>query len=157
MFSSYPDQIFSQSYPIVKLTDVFTVLKKGLLMKKYYKCDVCGNIVLVIQDSGNTPICCMRDMHELVPGEVDASVEKHVPDVKISDNQVKVCVGTDPHPMTEAHKIEWIALETDKGYYHKTVFNKDVAKACFLLKSGETPQNVYAYCNLHGLWIRALI
>lgn len=126
-------------------------------MRKFYRCNVCGNLVMVIHDAGNTPSCCMRDMEELIPGSVDATAEKHVPDVKVSECCVKVKIGTEDHPMTEAHKIEWIALETDKGFYLKSVYNKPEAKACFNIKSGETPQTVYSYCNQHGLWLRDLI
>jgi len=112
---------------------------------------------MVINDSGNTPSCCMRDMEELIPGIIDANVEAHVPDVKISECCVKVKIGTVPHPMTDAHHIDWISLETDKGYYLKTVNQKNEAKVCFMIKSGEKPLTVYAYCNQHGLWLRDLI
>lgn len=34
-------------------------------MGKYYKCEVCGNVFEVIEDSGVTPMCCGEDMKEM--------------------------------------------------------------------------------------------
>ena len=29
---------------------------------KYYKCEVCGNVLKVVEDSGVTPSCCGQEM-----------------------------------------------------------------------------------------------
>ncbi len=46
---------------------------------KFLKCEVCGNIVGVVQLSGVPMMCCGQKMKEMVVGEIDAAVEKHVP------------------------------------------------------------------------------
>ena len=46
---------------------------------KYFVCEHCGNIVEMVNDSGVPVVCCGEKMKELVPGSVDAAVEKHVP------------------------------------------------------------------------------
>ena len=53
---------------------------------------------------------------ELVPCSTDAAQEKHVPVVSKKCKTVKVDVGSVAHPMTEEHLIEWVAVETEKGY-----------------------------------------
>lgn len=32
---------------------------------KYLKCEVCGNVVAVVKDSGVTPMCCGKPMVEV--------------------------------------------------------------------------------------------
>ena len=60
---------------------------------KYFVCEHCGNIVEMVNDSGVPVVCCGEKMKELVPGSVDAAVEKHVPVVTEDGNKVKVFVG----------------------------------------------------------------
>ena len=46
---------------------------------KFYICDHCKKIITVVNESGVPVMCCGQRMTELVPGTVDAAVEKHVP------------------------------------------------------------------------------
>ena len=62
---------------------------------KFYICSHCGNIVEMVKDAGVKPFCCGQMMDELVPGSVDASQEKHVPQVKVSEGVVEVNVGSE--------------------------------------------------------------
>ena len=82
---------------------------------KFYKCDVCGKIVALVKETSVDTVCCGQPMRELVPGTTDGAAEKHVPVCKQEGNTVTVTVGALEHPMTEAHHIEWIALETAHG------------------------------------------
>jgi superoxide reductase len=91
-------------------------------------------------------------MTEIVPGSIDAAVEKHVPVVEIVDGKVIVTVGEVAHPMAPEHYIEWIAISTDRGNQRKMLEPGDEPKACFALCEGEKVESVYAYCNLHSLW-----
>ncbi len=118
---------------------------------KFYICSHCGNIVETVKDAGPKPFCCGQKMNELVPGSVDASAEKHVPDVKVGQDVVEVNVGSVDHPMVDVHWIEWVQLVTDKGSYRKWLNPGEAPNVTFLLDS-EKPLEVYAYCNLHGLW-----
>ena len=118
---------------------------------KFYLCNHCKNLVAMVNDSGVNPVCCGEKMTLLVPGTVDASLEKHVPVVAVEDNVVTVDVGAVTHPMAEEHYIEWIYLETCCGGQIKYLKAGDSPKASFVL-NGQKPVAVYAYCNLHGLW-----
>ena len=122
---------------------------------KFYICPHCGNIVEMVNDAGVKPFCCGQKMQELVPGSVDASHEKHVPDVKVSEGVVEVNVGSVNHPMEEVHWIEWVKLITDKGNYRKWLHPGEAPNVKFLLNE-EKPLAVDAYCNLHGLWKKEL-
>jgi len=122
---------------------------------KFYICPHCGNIVEMVHDAGPKPFCCGQRMQELVPGSVDASHEKHVPDVKVGEAEVEVNVGSVNHPMEEVHWIEWVQLVSDKGSYKKWLNPGEAPNVRFLL-NGEKPLAVYAYCNLHGLWKKEL-
>lgn len=119
---------------------------------KFYKCNHCQNLIEMVDDRKVNPVCCGEKMMELVPGKIDASLEKHVPVVEIKDGVVEVMVGSVAHPMTEEHLIEWIVVETDKGVYRKNLKAGDAPMARFMLLDDEKVVNVYAYCNLHGLW-----
>ncbi len=120
-------------------------------MVKFYRCNHCGNIVMMVHDSKVPMMCCGEKMTELVAGSIDAAVEKHVPVVDIKSNSVEVSVGSVMHPMEEEHYIMWIYLETNRGGQIKYLNPGEDAMATFLLND-EKPKVVYAYCNLHGLW-----
>ena len=119
---------------------------------KFYKCNHCQNLIEMVDDRKVNPVCCGEKMMELVPGKVDASLEKHVPVVEVKDGVVEVMVGSVAHPMTEEHLIEWIVVETEKGVYRKNLKAGEAPMAKFMLLDDEKVVNVYAYCNLHGLW-----
>lgn len=119
--------------------------------ERFYKCEHCGNIIGMIKDSGVPIICCGEKMKLLEPGVVDASVEKHVPDVSVNSDEVTVKVGAVEHPMVEEHYIEWIYLQTKKGGQRKALNPNDKPQATFKVIDDEI-ESVYAYCNIHGLW-----
>lgn len=118
----------------------------------FYKCMTCGKVIAMLKDSGAATICCGDEMKELIPGTTDAAVEKHVPVVSVTGSMVTVTVGEVIHPMEEKHFIEWIALETDKGFQMKYLKPDEKPEAVFALCDGETVKKAYAYCNIHGLW-----
>ena len=91
-------------------------------------------------------------MKELVPGTSDGALEKHVPVVKIEGNKVTVTVGSVEHPMLDAHYIEWIAIETEKGAQRKVLKPGDKPVLEFMLTDDDKFVAAYEYCNLHGLW-----
>ena len=43
---------------------------------KFYICAHCGNIITYFRDAGVPVVCCGEPMKELIPGTVDASLEK---------------------------------------------------------------------------------
>ena len=120
---------------------------------KFYICRRCGNLVGAIHASGVPMMCCGQKMEELVPNTTDASGEKHVPVVTVNGNVVEVNVGSVDHPMTEEHLIQWIYVHTQQGGQRKALKAGQAPHAVFHLADGDKALSVYAYCNLHGLWM----
>lgn len=123
---------------------------------KFLVCKHCGNIVEVIKESGVSIICCGEKMTELKANTSDGAVEKHVPEVSINGNNIVVTVGSTLHPMVENHYIQWIYLKTNKGIQRKHLVPGSEPKAEFSLRDGESVEEVYEYCNLHGLWKKVI-
>ena len=119
---------------------------------KFYICEHCGNIIGKIYDSGVPVFCCGQKMTELVPGTVEASLEKHIPVVAVEGNLVKVQIGSVEHPMIPEHYIPWVYLQTSVGGQRKNLQPGTAPTVSFALTEDEKPVAVYAYCNLHGLW-----
>ncbi|MGM9998163.1 MAG: desulfoferrodoxin family protein [Candidatus Bruticola sp.] len=123
--------------------------------RDFYICRQCGAIVASMESLGAELICNGHPMELLKAGSQDASKEKHVPDVKVSGNRVEVQVGSVLHPSSAEHYIPWIYLETEKGGQRKSIKPGEEPKAVFELVD-DKPLRVYAYCNLHGLWVSEL-
>ncbi len=126
---------------------------KGVIIMKFLRCKVCGKIVAMVNDCSSCPTkCCGEAMEEIIPNTSDGAAEKHVPVIKVDGNHVVVEVGSVAHPMLDAHYIEWIALQTDKGNQRKQLKPGDAPRAEFALLPGEKVVAAYAYCNLHSLF-----
>ena len=89
---------------------------------------------------------------ELTANTVDASQEKHVPVIEISNDTVTVKVGSVEHPSLDAHYIEFIILLTTTGFQMKWFKPGMKPEASFILSLGEKVISAFEYCNLHGLW-----
>ena len=119
---------------------------------KFYRCRHCGNIVAIVHASGVPIMCCGEPMGEIIPGESDGAMEKHVPVFTKEGGKVIVKIGDVPHPMTEAHYIEWVSLKTKAGNQRKALKPGDEPKVCFSICPEDEVEAVYAYCNLHSLF-----
>ena len=117
----------------------------------FYRCNKCGNLVMVVNKGTCVPTCCGEPMEELKPGSVDAATEKHVPVIDRDGGKVSVKVGSVAHPMLPEHYIQWIALATDGTTVVKYLKPGDAPEATFDAEGAEHG-TVYEYCNLHGLW-----
>lgn len=124
---------------------------------KFYRCNLCGNIIVMVDDKGIVPNCCGKEMELLEAGTSDLGKEKHVPFIVINGNEIVVTVGEQRHPMEDDHYIQFIALETNGGYHLKFLSPQDdLALAKFILNKDEKAVTVYEYCNAHGLWKKEL-
>ena len=121
--------------------------------QKFLRCERCGNIVAVVHESGVPLMCCGQKMNQIIPGSVEASLEKHIPVFEVKDNKVYVTVGSAIHPMIEEHFIEWVSIQTKFGNQRKQLKPNQEPTVCFSICEGDEVEAVYAYCNLHGLWV----
>jgi len=115
-----------------------------------YKCELCGNIVLVLHDGPGDLVCCDKPMILLKEKTQEQGNEKHMPVVEKIDQGIRVKVGSVPHPMEEKHYIEWIELTTKDGQIRKFLKPGEAPEAFFELKADVL--GARAYCNIHGLW-----
>lgn len=117
----------------------------------FYKCERCGNVVVKVKDSGIAPFCCGQEMVELEAKTQDELQESHMPVIRRLDyHTLLVCIGTRPHPMTAEHHICFLCLVTSKGFTLRYLAGQTTAEAYFLIPNDVL--EVYAYCNIHGLW-----
>ena len=110
------------------------------------------SLIMLIGGNGQNITCDGKPMNFLTANTTDAAQEKHVPQVTVDGKKIFVKVGSVAHPMTEAHLIQWIYLQTKKGgqYVHLTASDKPEAE--FIVADDDEPIAAYEYCNLHGLW-----
>lgn len=119
---------------------------------EFYRCERCGQIIVYINKTACNAFCCGQEMVKIEPNTTDAALEKHVPVVEQEGNIVTVKVGSVAHPMTEAHYITTIALETKNGLQIKQLTPTDEPCAVFALTDGDEVVAAYENCNLHGFW-----
>jgi len=118
--------------------------------KQVYKCNLCGNIVEVLDTGDGELVCCGQPMVLQAENTVDAAREKHVPVIEKIEGGVKVKVGSVAHPMEEKHWIEWIELIADGKSCRQFLKPGQAPEAVFMTTAKEI--SVREYCNLHGLW-----
>ncbi len=122
-----------------------------------YKCDVCGNIVEMVESGIGEMICCNQPMTLQREQTEDAATEKHVPYIEKVEGGYKVRVGQNAaHPMESKHYIQWIELLAGGMAYRRFLNPGDAPEACFCVcdLDGCQDKDVSAreYCNIHGLW-----
>ena len=120
---------------------------------KFYKCHVCGNLVVVLNDGGVNPECCGEAMEELRPNTTDGAEEKHVPVIERSGEDVKVKVGSVPHPMEPEHYIMWIILQQGDRFKVQYLKPGEAPEAEFKVEAEGGDLKAYEYCSVHGLWV----
>jgi superoxide reductase len=114
-----------------------------------FRCEHCGNMVIMVHNGGGTLTCCGSPMTRLEANTVDASHEKHVPAITKEDGKIKVQIGSVLHPSLPEHHIEWIVLKSGDKVQIQYIGPGVEPKAEFEnVESG----TVYEYCNIHGLW-----
>ena len=118
--------------------------------KDIYKCNVCGNIVEMIHAGNGELVCCGQPMVLKTENTEDAAEEKHVPVIEKTDKGIKVKIGSVPHPMEEAHYIQWIEILADGKIYRKHLKPGDAPEAEFCITADKIEAR--EYCNIHGLW-----
>ncbi|MDR0957720.1 MAG: desulfoferrodoxin FeS4 iron-binding domain-containing protein [Clostridiales bacterium] len=119
---------------------------------KFFKCEICGNVIGLMTDGGGTLVCCGEEMPQLTANTSDGASEKHVPKVEREGDFLRVSVGETEHPADNDHYIEWISSVSENGTMRLTLApgEKPVVTLYSPKACGNT--DVYAYCNKHGLW-----
>ena len=123
-------------------------------MSNLRKCEICGNLVTFVNDTGVPLFCCGEEMTKVEVIKGDEGVEKHKPIVIEKDDEIIIRVGSTLHPMDDDHFIMLIQLlDGEKVIAGKKLESGDMPEFTFNIN----PNNVKdlkarAYCNKHGLW-----
>lgn len=115
-----------------------------------YKCNICGNLVLILEEGDGNLICCGKEM-ELMSIQYDSDEigEKHKPKTEYRDN--KKFINVIGHPMTKEHYIQFIASFTiDKKELQLRYFDPENIPEMDVKLDGEI--NSVEFCNIHHLW-----
>jgi len=124
-------------------------------MEKFFECGTCGNVAGLLTDKGVPLFCCGKAMTLLEANTVDASHEKHLPEATKAECGLCVKVGSTLHPMTAEHYIDFVFVKTSNGgkFVKFDINAAEPPETCLgHIDCGGNPIEVYAYCNLHGLW-----
>jgi superoxide reductase len=116
----------------------------------FYQCNDCNSVLLEL--NGTLTEYCHHSQTLLKPNTADAAKDKHIPVLVFSDHQLQVKVGSVPHPMTADHSILWIFVQTRSGGQYVQLTPEDAPEAFFSVKPLDVVR-VYAYCDVHGLWM----
>lgn len=116
----------------------------------YAKCSVCGNVVEDICGNTKPLTCCGKPMDIMKANSTAAAQEKHVPFVEVNDGDLLVKVGSVEHPMTKEHYIMWVS-QVAGNVENKVILAPEQATTVRFPYMREC--KIYAYCNLHGLWV----
>ena len=119
-------------------------------LKQIYRCSICGNIVEVLHTGQGELVCCGQPMELLSEKTEDSGFEKHVPVIEKTEQGILVKVGSVPHPMEDAHYIEWIEIIADGKSCRKFLKPGEKPEALFEITAEEVMAR--EYCNIHGLW-----
>ncbi|MHC4295002.1 MAG: desulfoferrodoxin [Planctomycetota bacterium] len=121
-----------------------------------YKCDVCGNIVEMVQSGAGELVCCDQPMTLQVEQTADVTTEKHVPYIEKVEGGYKVRIGQNAaHPMEQKHYIQWIELLCGENTCRQFLKPGDTPEAFFACDESCCPSDSISareYCNIHGLW-----
>ena len=121
-----------------------------------YKCNICGNIIEVINPSYGQLVCCSVPMiHMEEQSTEDNYQEKHVPIITMEGENKTIRVGSIPHPMEENHYIMFIeAISPDKKYIkRKYLHPNEEAKLELKPHCNYDEFTARELCNIHGLWV----
>ena len=123
-------------------------------LNELYRCNICGNIVEVVNRSYGELVCCSMPMEKIEAKRHEEDLdEKHLPVlVKDETDKFVIRVGEVEHPMIKEHYIMFIEAISKDNKYLKRVY----------LNPGEKPEldpecvcnhlNARELCNIHGLF-----
>lgn len=106
----------------------------------------------IIEVFGGDFVPCIGAFKKLEPNTVEASFEKHIPVVSRDNDTLTIKVGSVEHPMTAEHYIKYIFVVYDGYVIRRELKPLDKPKLTVNVNKDIENVEVYAYCNLHGLW-----
>lgn len=126
-----------------------------------YKCPVCDTVIEVLDSRGEKALdeispwglelmCCGRAMERLSEQGPGHDSLDHRLVIQQTAGGVKVIVGVRPHPMNEAHHVEWIEVMSNGRCFRQFLAPGQRPEAFFNIPDRDVTARMY--CNSHGLW-----
>ncbi len=122
------------------------------IIMKFYICPESLTVVEVVAGQPAPLTCDGKPMQELVPNSTEAAVEKHMPIPTVENGVLKVSVGEVEHPSIEKHWIPFVAVKVGDLVMRRTIKATEKPEAMFPIGDFKGEVEVYAWCNLHGMW-----
>lgn len=117
-----------------------------------YKCEICGNLIQVLNSGHGQLVCCGQNMQiqEIQYDGEKGLKEKHAPKLDFKENGKFVNVIE--HPMIKEHYIQFIeTFDRDKNELHiKFLKPEEIPETDISYTSDNI--DITEYCNIHGLW-----
>jgi superoxide reductase len=120
-------------------------------LRELYKCDICGNVIEIVNEGAPALVCCNQSMVKLESKSEDQGQEKHVPVIKDTECCIEIKVGDIEHPMEENHYIKFIEVLTNDNVLRSELVPGDTPSAKFCVDKSDVIE-VREYCTVHGLW-----
>ncbi|MGH0053601.1 MAG: desulfoferrodoxin family protein [Sphaerochaetaceae bacterium] len=115
----------------------------------FYRCPVCHSMVDLVNDEGHSLHCCETEMQLMKPKNAEQSDAYHEIVLTHRGTLLYVKIGSKPHPQSEEHCITTIFLVTKNDTLRHDIRKGTPAATVFTdIEHGD----VYAYCNVHGLF-----
>ena len=112
---------------------------------RFYTCSKCGMVLGLINGDADCIKCCGKTIEPLVANETYN--EKHSPNYEVKGDKIVVTIN---HGMSDEHHIAWIALMNENQTIRIALNHNQEPKVEFpYIKNSK----IFAYCNLHGLWV----
>jgi len=120
-------------------------------LREIYKCNICGNVVEIVNEGAPSLVCCGQPMEKLLARTEDQGKEKHVPVIEEISGGIKVKVGSVAHPMEDKHYIKFVEVLTADAVFRSELKAGMAPEASFPVKMAQVA-GVREFCTVHGLW-----
>ncbi|MDR1905784.1 MAG: hypothetical protein LBQ27_02565 [Clostridiales bacterium] len=120
-----------------------------------YKCVNCESVIEIEEPHDCTLKCGNAPMTLMTTKNHTGDAEVHIPIITATENGYLVKVSALPHPMTNAHYIEFIELNADGRRYKTYLSPSDEPQYEFPISIARAV-SARIYCNLHGVWEKTL-
>lgn len=121
-------------------------------INEIYRCNVCGNMVEVVNNGAGELTCCDQAMELLEPRQLEEGGAKHIPIITKENDKIVVTMGEIPHPMEKEHYIVFVELIIGDKVYRANLNPGDEPKAEFDVNAELEDVKAIEYCSIHGLW-----
>jgi len=119
-------------------------------MNEILKCELCGKVIMILEEGGRRTICCDQLMVRMPEQGNEGKKGDHTPHVEEIPGGIRVRVKGIGNPMKKDHFLEWIEATDGKTVSLRRLSPGDEPEAEFPFSGSEV--KVSAYCPQHGIW-----